>query len=139
MTPRTIANQLSRQQRDCLILHLDNPQSIKRGPEFTTAYSLMYRDLLRGDAPNFPRFTLLTELGREVLCAVLGDYADALVRAEIIAVEELQPSVPADTQFAAGSPVQLSVIMRRDLLIERILAAVSAPKKSVASIPLEKL
>lgn len=39
--------------------------------------------LLRLDRPSFPNYTSLTDLGREKLCALLADYADALARAAL--------------------------------------------------------
>jgi hypothetical protein len=132
MSTRDIANRLSKQQRDCLIQHIDYPQPIKRGPEFQTAFCLMYRNLLRGDYPQFPRSTSLTELGREVLCTVLGDYADALFRTHLIEIEtSAEPILPPHIQAAINSAFQPPKSKLRDKLIERLCSANAEAKKEL--------
>jgi hypothetical protein len=135
MNARTIANQLSKQQRNCLMRHFENPQPVKRGPEFATAQSLMYRNLLRGDTENCPRFTSMTELGHEVHCYVLGDCAEELISAAK-AIEARLYAAAAHIEFESSPPVQPSPLLRRDLLIERILSTLAAAKKSDVSRPL---
>jgi hypothetical protein len=73
----------------------------------------MYRGLLRGDTANRPRFTHLTEEGHEVHCFILGDYADALIRAEEARIDRLAMS---DIKDAAEE-----IKPKRDRLIERLL------------------
>jgi hypothetical protein len=83
MSVRSIAFKMPKPQRDLLIAHIDGPQLLAIGPETSTRTALIDRKLLRFDtyASLRPKNTIITALGREVLCAILGDYADALVRA----------------------------------------------------------
>jgi hypothetical protein len=80
---------MSKQQRDSLIDHANGPQPIVIGPDSATRSSLIARGLLRYETHNRWKSpthrTVLTEFGREVLCMVLGDYADALVRTNCLA------------------------------------------------------
>jgi hypothetical protein len=79
--------------RDVLIEHIDGPVPIVRAGNLSGArckaeairyksvWALMDRGLLI-QRPGFsPRFTIITEAGREELAKALADWADALVRA----------------------------------------------------------
>lgn len=77
-------NQLSSQMRDLLIEHIDGPRRIhisdyKTGNRLLGAAKLGY---LSFDRQQFPRSTAMTARGRAALCAALGEWADALVRAK---------------------------------------------------------
>jgi hypothetical protein len=52
----------------------------------STVAALTSAGLVRPDRKGAmrPRFTLLTELGREVVCCVLSQYADALVQCGLL-------------------------------------------------------
>jgi hypothetical protein len=78
--------------RDVLIEHIDGPVPIFRachskidakamGIRYKSVWSLMDRGLLTKDRPCAPRFTIITDLGRDELAKALADWADALVRA----------------------------------------------------------
>lgn len=84
MSARSLANGLLKPSRDLLLAHLDGqPRPLAIGPESYSRNALVDRRLLRFDDNHSlkPHSTIITELGREVLCTILGDYADALVRA----------------------------------------------------------
>lgn len=83
---------MSRWMRDILISHIDGPVPIFRAApkgvnaaelarHRRTTEALVLRGLLRNGPENPPRETFVTELGRKKLAEVLGDWADALVRA----------------------------------------------------------
>lgn len=86
MLPAALARQLSRTQCDFLIDHIDSAHPLRHdNNEDRTRSALISRNLIRYEyAPTIvgrPRATVLTQLGREVVCIVLGQYADALERA----------------------------------------------------------
>src|SRR5260221_7160930 len=88
MLPTTIARNLSASQRGCLISHIDGPQplTVLPGGIFRTKTILVDRGLLcvpqNGTTPKARLKELcLSDLGREVVCHVLGEYADFLVAA----------------------------------------------------------
>lgn len=98
---RTIINHLSAVQRNCLIDHIDTPQPFLRiGDAVTnglhrTKNILMEKGLLCATENAIrPKDRVkelrLTELGRAVVCEILGEYADFLVRAG--ALEDLTKS-----------------------------------------------
>lgn len=73
-------------QRDVLIEHIDRavPVSVHFDPyRNRTIKVLIDCGALRYDRQSFPRFTSLTELGRDRLCKMLADYADTLARVEL--------------------------------------------------------
>ena len=76
-----IARRLSRSQRNILINHVMGEQPFIVGPETATVQSLMTLKLLKGDKTLNPKNTSLSYLGREVVCVVLAEYAEALLRA----------------------------------------------------------
>ena len=84
------AADLSRAQREVLIVHALGPQpvqrsDVQRSDNGRTGIILMRRGLIRYTGPDGkcggsrPTHTLLTEDGRQVVCAILAEYADALV------------------------------------------------------------
>ena len=87
------AGRLSRVQREVLVAHvrekqpIDNTIGATEGWFRKTCQSLLHRELIRLDQTGSParaRFTVLTDLGRETVCHVLGEYADGLVTAGIL-------------------------------------------------------
>lgn len=83
MTPHGYSRELTSLQRDYLIDHACGPRPIIVSEDFKSRNALLSRGLIRTPAHSArPTYTELTELGRKVLCCVLGAYADALVRAE---------------------------------------------------------
>ena len=80
MLPTTIAKNLSIPQRNCLIAHID-PQPFNITDR--TASIMIERGLLCGSDTGVRRDRVkslrLTELGKETVCHVLGEYADFLV------------------------------------------------------------
>jgi len=93
-----IASNLKVLPRRLLIEHCPGPRPIIRGPEENTRQSLLARELIRYDwAPashhtGFPKATVLTELGREVVCIVLGHDADSLTASQFRKIVE-SPSI----------------------------------------------
>jgi hypothetical protein len=83
-----MVNELKVSLRNLLIEHATGPQPIIRGPEEHSRAALLRRELIRYEWQNgvaasaFPKATALTELGREVVCIILGDYADQIVASQ---------------------------------------------------------
>lgn len=73
-------------QRDILIDHLDTecPINLRNGARHQGIVRLVSHGLLQYNSHRHPftstTTTVLTELGREMLCALLADYADTLAR-----------------------------------------------------------
>ena len=84
---RTMANQLSVACRHLLILHIDKKFPLDRNKNTQARNTLLNRELIKytqvsgAAATNFPTHTALTEIGRAVVCAVLAEYAEAIVNA----------------------------------------------------------
>ena len=78
--PSGIAHGLTKLQRDVLIAHVRGPQLFIAAHKYTpTTIGLMSKGLIHGFGMIKPHHTTLTVLGREVVCIVLGDYADRLL------------------------------------------------------------
>lgn len=73
-------------QRDMLIDHIDGALEVSTSRLVTVRRALLARKLIRPYPAGAirPRQTTLTEHGRCAVCRILGDYADALVRAGIL-------------------------------------------------------
>ncbi len=87
MSIADIATNLTSQQRDYLIDHIDGLRHVHLDcVEHRTRDALMSRRLVRYHEHQTarPSHTELTDLGREVLSYVLGMYADALMRWHVI-------------------------------------------------------
>jgi len=85
MSHSRVAKHLSPLQRNFLIKHINGGREIPV-PVFMTELkgprlALIRLGLLRPNRQAFASKTLLTEDGRMVLAIILGEYADALVRA----------------------------------------------------------
>ena len=87
--PETV-KRLSHDQRELLIAHVPEPQLIDYRPDADgrnarrTTNAMVRLGLVREDHagnPKVARFTVITELGREVAAGVLAIYAEHLVRA----------------------------------------------------------
>lgn len=68
-------------QRELIVKHVNGPQPFIAFGDKQSIVALMSLNLLKGDAHHRPRFTMLTETGREAAAMILGQYADALVEA----------------------------------------------------------
>ena len=72
--------------RDFLITHIDGPQLIRRhrGAQYhAILQSAIIRGLVRPEGYGCrPKRTFITHEGRELLAKALGNWADALVRAQ---------------------------------------------------------
>lgn len=109
MSISSIANKLSACQRAVLIEHV--PAKMPVSNEIDAAAALRRSTLaaltgaglvcLDRKGTMRPRFTMLTELGREVVCCVLGQYADALVRCGLL-------DKPVD--FSVPSPLRAKIL-----------------------------
>jgi len=68
--------------RDLLIEHLDGRRVpfVTATPRVTISRALLARGWVVPDRENRPRFTTITQKGREVLAAALADWADAIAR-----------------------------------------------------------
>ena len=88
MSPRQIARTLSNIKRNRLIAHVSGPLPFDVGPTRITNNSLLAEGLLRRlDGENVamrPTVLKLSELGRAVVCVILGEYADSLVSCGIM-------------------------------------------------------
>lgn len=73
-------------QRDMLVDHIDGALEVSTSRLVQVRRSLLVRRLIRPYPAGAirPRQTTLTEQGRLAVCRILGDYADALVRAGIL-------------------------------------------------------
>lgn len=82
---KAFVRRLSVVQREVLIEHVAGAKAVvvsKQGDEgYSTVLKLISLQLVRGDHHHRPRFTMLTEAGREAAAMVLAEYADALVAA----------------------------------------------------------
>lgn len=76
---------LSRVQCDFLVDHVDEGRPVIHDRnEDTTRAALIARELIRYDQNESlvgrPKRTMLTDRGRECVCVILGEYADALFK-----------------------------------------------------------
>lgn len=76
-------------QRDLLVDHIDGSVQLSVSRLVQTRASLLKAGLLRGHPSHAarPPETVLTEAGRRAVGVILGDCADALVRAGLLAQE----------------------------------------------------
>ncbi len=83
------ARKLSAAQRALLVDHIDGELTISTAHQRPVRESLMRLGLLRGTTPhsNRPRATVLTEAGRMAVGKILGECADALIRAGLLQQE----------------------------------------------------
>lgn len=92
-----VASRLSWVQREMLINHIDRKRravDLQEGTTFRTVRSLVRMGLLKhehGNAGIRPRFSLLTNDGKAVVCALLAIYADAISRIELDAEPGVAP------------------------------------------------
>lgn len=82
---------LSRTQRNFLLRHIDGPYEMDdRDRQIVIARNVMLGAKLVYGFPLGslkPRKTMLTDAGRQAVCAILGEAADALVRAGLLEQE----------------------------------------------------
>lgn len=121
MSVRSIAFNMPKPQRDMLIAHIDGPQPVTTsGHEWSVRNSLHAKGLLAYPVggPINPTTTHITELGREVLCSILGDYADALVRCG--ALTENPPIILKHApKIAADEPLTAAALDPEAIIAER--------------------
>jgi hypothetical protein len=121
MDHRNIVRRLSHVQREMLIAHIDGPRPVRMMPgpdsknERRTARSLENFGLLsvKRTCEIRPRSTHLTDLGREVLAAVLANYAESLVRAgclDDLAMLKLSPRELAEIRLMTTSAAALTEV-----------------------------
>lgn len=83
-TPSTVGR-LSAAQKEYLVDHIDGSRPVRCTKlDIATRGALIAKQLIRYkphlNVTARPEFTVLTDRGRDVLCAVLADYADKLTR-----------------------------------------------------------
>src|SRR5262245_54563680 len=91
-----IANFLSPTQKEFLVDHVDGPRPIRNfGNEANVRNGLISKGLVRYEqslnVTSRPSATVLTEAGRNALCAVLAVYAERLIRADKLLDRPVQP------------------------------------------------
>lgn len=90
----SITPAISTAMRDVLIEHMDGAkvkfvvvavgyglESCASQSRLKTTTALLQRGLIRFDSPHSRQYTVINEAGRFVLATMLGDYADALAKA----------------------------------------------------------
>lgn len=122
MTARPLSSgevrRLTTYQRDLLVDHIDGEMDVVTANRHLTGVrnSLMRVGLLKGATPNTnrPRCTVLTERGRMAVGMILGECADALVRAGLLkqrnplqVLRDLKDQLSPD-----GEPVPISALLR---------------------------
>ena len=113
MTPaQSKAADLATKPRELLVEHVKGFVPLVRGPLEITRGALLRRGLVRykysGSTSRFPVATVLTEEGREVVCVILGQYADSLIAA-------------ADFLERVASP-PIVVGLERELALAKLMA-----------------
>lgn len=100
----TVAS-LSFAQCEYLLFHVDHAVAVQRS-NFKTLPSLLRLGLIQSDVPNCPRprYTILTDFGRQAVCMLLANYADALVRAGCLDAEPLSTLAILQRLKAAHKP-----------------------------------
>lgn len=81
---------LTANQRDILIAHIDGEVGVSLVDGLVMVRkALMDAGMIRGtpQGSTRPRYTVLTDKGRMAVAMILGDYADALIRAGLLAQE----------------------------------------------------
>ncbi len=116
---------LTAHQRKMLIDHIDGPLDVvaSDGHRVQCRSALMSMGLLRGTPPGAlrPRHTILTERGRMAVAIVLGDYADALIRAGLLEQEnplQVLQGLKAAWRDEPASPRDLATTMREEVRSE---------------------
>jgi len=91
---KTAIRNLRHSQTEVLIAHVDREVPINRlAPwELPARYSLIKMGLLRSipTGAKRPRATTLSEAGREAVCFILAQYADALMQAGLLEDDRVQ-------------------------------------------------
>ena len=105
-------NKITGRQRDALIEHMDGACAwvVRDSPRLKTVRSLLAHEWIRLDDPARPRRTLITDRGREVLAALLADWADALaLAAEKRGAEPSRPFVNEAREVAEAENLREAV------------------------------
>lgn len=116
---QALARLLSRAQQDMLMQHIDGscwvPLLIRQDKSAPTRRSLIDLGLIENrlyGEQHTPKRTYITLKGREVLCQVLSDYADALIRAGF----HLKLPAEVTEPQAATPPPDLEKMLRSAML-----------------------
>lgn len=119
-----IARQLSRVQCDELIAHIDTMRPVVTDDHRANATrsALVYKKLIRFEpSENLvgkPRGTVLTEFGREVVCAVLADWIENLSKpivAEFVIQRLIRENIKTDEVRRAYGIIEKSVTSSGDV------------------------
>lgn len=117
MSARGIANSMSAPQRDILLRHIEGPVKVIRAQWSSTEILFrkkLIRDIRPGAPGAFPKESVITTLGREVACFILGDYADALIRAGYLEREvraRIQPIAPPRPKRAITHEIEAEMAL----------------------------
>ena len=114
---RRMASQLSVGPRHLLILHIDKKLPLDRKKNTQARNTLLNRELIKYTQVNgaasteFPTHTALTEIGRATVCAVLAEYAEAIVNAGDFLDRMASPPI------AAPSPETIQAALNAEELL----------------------
>lgn len=94
-----VAKRLSRRRAELLLEHIDHPREVReKGDTLRSLKTMAQEGLLYFTPPDSPRphFSNITLDGRQVLATILGNYAEALIRAgyTVDAVRTVPPAQP---------------------------------------------
>ena len=101
-------NRLTKSQRDLLIMHIDGPFELS--PEtrhlIPARVALLARRMILGIPHGTirPRHTALSDAGKQAICAILGEAADHLVRAGLLAQDDPLYVIERLTSFRRDPP-----------------------------------
>lgn len=109
---------ISMVQAEFLIDHIDAVRPITANSlEASTRNSMLARKLIRfTDGIINPKGTVLTDKGREVVCAILGHYADQLVRTRVL-TERVNIQKMTEEEIRAAIASQVNRVPRRHVTL----------------------
>jgi hypothetical protein len=115
-----LIRRLSQDQRDMLIEHIDRIVPIDQHRGRRTLDWLLEHKLLKGHPSNTfrPTGTSLTQDGRAAVCIILGECADALIRAGLLELDNTEET-----------PLEVLRRMRAERVIPRF-AGYRPPKRA---------
>lgn len=100
-----IAGELQVKLRQFLIEHAPRPKPNIVDQNFATRGALLRRGLIRyvhrfaDNHAECPHHTELTELGREVVCIILGQYADSIIASREFLARRQAPTIAPDQEL----------------------------------------
>lgn len=111
-----IADDLSAAQKEYLVDHLDGqrPLANRNAHEVRTRGSLLARGFIhhKETITSRPTATVLTDKGRDALCAILAEYAEQLLRAE-------QEFLKRPVQPKAATSIERETLLRNLMTLRR--------------------